>query len=313
MTRPRGSSTRERELKDLQDRLAAAEKRAHEAKVSAQAFKADLDRHRRALQKEVGDDANVNKLLEDSSGAKGRAQQIFQLKEQVKALTKRLSEGGGGGGPGGAADELGPPTPDGADERQRGALNAIEADRRREHERSLLREQELSAELVETRKRADAMAARIRNLEADIKGKKDKLRTMIEKSDGDDALVSALRAELDKHRTKAGGGRGAGGGAVVGMAPSATEERRAGEMAARMAQQQSQIDRQEQIINALREQLQTQQVAAADHSFGTGSRPGSARAKQPQDFIVLQTENAKLRELVALLQDKLAAAEQEDY
>ena len=90
-----------------------------------------------------------------------------------------------------------------------------------------------------------------------------------------------------------------------------SEERRAGEVAARLAQQQSQIDRQEQIINALREQLQQQQQQAGSGSSG-GSRPGSGR-RAPQDLIVLQTENAKLRELVALLQDKLQEAAEESY
>ena len=43
-----------------------------------------------------------------------------------------------------------------------------------------------------------------------------------------------------------------------------------------------------------------------------GKRPGSGR-RAPQDLIVLQTENAKLRELVALLQDKLQEAAEESY
>ena len=300
-------ATRERELKESREQLAAANARLHEARVGQQSLKAELDRHKRALVKEVGDDVSLAKLLDEGSGAKGRAEQIFKLKEQVKALTRRLGSAAASGDGGGEGEV--PPTPmsmgDGADERQRGRINAIEADRRREHERALLREQELSAELVDVRKRADAMAARIRNLEADVKGKKDKLRVMIEKSDSDDLLVQALRAELEKRK----GGGGGGGGRAGGGQPAMSEERRAGEVAARLAQQQSQIDRQEQIIVALREQLQRQPPAGGAPSGS--SRPGSAR-REPQDLIVLETENAKLRELVALLQDKLHEATSHD-
>ena len=319
-------AARERELKEARDRLGAANARLHEAKVSLQAVKADLERHKRALVKEVGEEAKVSELLDEASGAKGRAQQIALLKQQVKGLTAKLSSLAGGV-EGADADAVGlvPPTPtDGADERQRGALNAIEQDRRREHERALLREQELAHELGESRKKADALAARIKTLEGQVKSSKDKLRVLLEKSDADDQLVRALKAELDKHRKGGGGGGGVrrrsaarrarGGGGAAG-AGGADAERRAGEVAARLASQQTQIDRQEQIILALREQLERQQqqqstTAAAPGAARVGSRPGSGR--HPQDVIVLQTENAKLRELVQLLQDKLAEATSED-
>ena len=79
-----------------------------------------------------------------------------------------------------------------------------------------------------------------------------------------------------------------------------------GELASKAAQQQAQIDRQEQIILALRDQLQRQQADAA----AAGSGPGSNRSgRPPQDLIAMQAENAKLRELAALLQEKLAEAE----
>ena len=189
------------------------------------------------------------------------------------SLNAKLSSLAGGDGADG--DLAVPPTPtDGADERQRGALNAIEQDRRREHERVLLREQELTSELGEARKKLEAMAARIRNLEADVKGKKDRLRIMIDKSDSDDKLVAALRAELDKVRKGGGGGRGGGGGVHAGV----DHEKRAAELASRVAQQQTQIDRQEQIINALRDQLQKQSAAAARRHPAAERERQAARA-----------------------------------
>ena len=294
---------RDRELKEVKERLNAANQRVHQANISAQQSKAELQKYQRALLKEVGDDASMQKLLDEASGAKGRAQQITLLREQVKGLSKRLgsltngAEGSGGG------DGDVPPTPmgiDGADERQRGAINAIENDRRREHERALLREQELTSELNENRKRQEANAARIRNLENDVKSKKDKLRILLEKSDSDDKLVTALRNELDKARKGGGGGSTGRGGGI-------DYEKRASELASRMAQQQTQIDRQEQIIHALKDQLQRQQQQSGSQQ-GARSRPGSG-IREPQDLIRLQNENGKLRELVQLLQEKLHDAQ----
>ena len=81
---------RDRELKEVKERLNAANQRVHQANISAQQSKAELQKYQRALLKEVGDDASMQKLLDEASGAKGRAQQITLLREQVKGLSKRL-------------------------------------------------------------------------------------------------------------------------------------------------------------------------------------------------------------------------------
>ena len=288
------SGARERELKEAKERLAAANARLHEAKVSGQTAKSELVKYQRALLKEVGDDTSIARLLEEGSGAKGRAQQISLLKDQVKDLQRRLASAHG--------EEAVPGSPANRGEQlQRGAIEHIEADRRREMERLLVREQELSGEVVESRKRVEAMGARIRNLELDVRGKKEKLKTLLDKSETDDALVTALRAELDKQRRnggKGGGSSSGGGGGGEGL-DAATLRKRMSELASKNAQQQTQIDRQEQIILALRDQLQNQPEPKAS-------------ARPPQDLIKLQAENSKLRELVGLLQEKLAEAAQAD-
>ena len=102
--------------------------------------------------------------------------------------------------------------------------------------------QDRSYYMAELRKRCDAQAARIKNLEVDSKGKREKLVLMLNKSGTDDQLISALRSELDKHRAraKAGGGGGGGGGGAA-----AESGGRAKELAAKLGAQQVQIDRQE--------------------------------------------------------------------
>ena len=143
--------------------------------------------------------------------------------------------------------------------------------------------------------------------EQDVKGKKEKLKLLLDKSDADDQLVNALRTELDKFRKVGGsksaspgagaGGGGGGGGGGFGVEDAGTKKRMS-ELGSKAAQQQTQIDRQEQIILALRDQLQQAQ-----------QQKPAAQQKPPQDLIKLQAENSKLRELVALLQEKLAEAE----
>jgi len=144
-------------------------------------------------------------------------------------------------------------------------------------------EQQLTHELGEARRRADAQAARIKNLEIDVRNKREKLKLLLDKSDNDNHLVSVLRQELDKYRKGEGGGRPADGSA------EGEAQRRVANLTGRVSQQQVQIDRQEKIILSLREQL------AQD---GGGADSGKEER--------LESENSQLRELVVLLQDKLA-------
>ena len=101
---------------------------------------------------------------------------------------------------------------------------------------------------------------------------------MLDKSDSDDQLAAALRAELDKAR-KGIGARGAGGGAGGGGNKDGIDyESRCKQLASRVTQQQTQVDRQEQIINALRDQLQQAQQAQQQQQQhgGDGMRCGAA-------------------------------------
>ncbi|KAL1519457.1 hypothetical protein AB1Y20_022978 [Prymnesium parvum] len=266
-----GGAALEREAKEAKAHVAAMGAKLAAQKTANEALKAEVARYARALAREVGEEvgsARVRELLDEGSGAKGRAQQIALLKEQLRELARR------------AGDGVAPA----ADERQRSNLSGIEAERRRELERLLLRENQLVGEVAEAKKKVDAQAARIKILEGDVKSKKEKLLVLLRKSDADDQLVGALRAELEK--TRAGG-----------------EEGKGEQLAQRVAQQQAQITRQEQIILSLRDQLQRLQDREE-------ARPGSS-PRQPHDLIVSQAENAKLRELVALLQDKLRDYEQQ--
>mmetsp|Transcript_11815 Transcript_11815/g.25560 ORF Transcript_11815/g.25560 Transcript_11815/m.25560 type:complete len:166 (-) Transcript_11815:314-811(-) len=160
----------------------------------------------------------------------------------------------------------------------------MEVERRAEMERLLLREQQLEEEAAKAKRNLEAQAARIKILEADVKSKKEKLKMMLDKSDTDDKLVSALKEELAKLRGRAGGRKSDSGEGSPASKPSdADTERRVCDLSARVSQQQAQISRQEQIIEALRGQVE--QAANREETLGA--------------------ENSKLRELAELLQQKL--------
>jgi len=277
---PGGPSSPNRETKELQQRLADMSKRLSEMQVSHESAKSELAKYRRALEREVGSADGVARLMEGNSNARGRAEQISLLKDQLKEAQRRVAaaEGTGPDGPGSPASRSG--------ERARDRLANMEQERRVELERLLVVEQQLTNDLSEARRRADAQAARIKNLETDVRSKREKLKMLLDKSDNDNHLISVLRHELDKYRR--------GGSAALRSSDDTAEgeaQRRVADLTGRVSQQQVQIDRQEKIIHSLREQLSQGDDGSAEAEVGR-----------------LEGENRKLRELVGLLQEKLAAS-----
>eukprot|EP00002_Diphylleia_rotans_P025960 TRINITY_DN5151_c0_g1_i7.p1 TRINITY_DN5151_c0_g1~~TRINITY_DN5151_c0_g1_i7.p1 ORF type:complete len:371 (-),score=82.44 TRINITY_DN5151_c0_g1_i7:68-1180(-) len=76
--------------KETKEKLNQATNKLMDLRVQNESLKAELGRTQRALQKEVGDDVPLSKILEDSSGWKGRAQQISILKAKVSELKQSL-------------------------------------------------------------------------------------------------------------------------------------------------------------------------------------------------------------------------------
>ncbi len=265
-----------KELKELRAQLSAASTRLHEQKCSSTALKADLQRYQRALSKEVGDEVAVAKLLDEGSGFKGRAQQIALLKEQLREANRKVAAASGVDGAELESRRF-------ADDRQRHAIKAMEEERRGEAERLMLREQQLLSEVSEARKRGEAHVARIKNLEADVRSKREKLKVMLDKSDTDDQLIRALQAELANERARAS----PGGGASPGRRGDDGDAQRVRDLGARISVQQAQIDRQEQIIVALNEQARRDVGpgcaeagdATVRHPRACGRRGGAARMR----------------------------------
>lgn len=310
-----------RSLKETKERLSNSERRLHEQKLSQQMLKAEVERYRRALAKEVGEELPLAKLLEEGSGAKGRAQQISLLQEKIRDMSRKLFAATAGAEGGRAAEEEDGP---------RRNLQAIEQERRNEMDRLLLCEQQLHAQLGEARHKLDAQAARIKNLETDGRSKREQLKLLLDKSDTDDELIRALRAELHKvtgkddsrqaSPTRAGtqqcresqsqqptGAQNSQQSVAAADVALAESERRARELSASVVEQQAQIGRQEQIIVALKDELAARSKAEEPRIHEMPLEESHFNSDQTHSDTNLVRENEKLRELVHLLQQKLSS------
>ncbi|KAK3286393.1 hypothetical protein CYMTET_6053 [Cymbomonas tetramitiformis] len=282
-------------------------------------LKADLDKMKRVLKAELGEDVPLERALEGGEW-RGRAQQISLLKEKVKDLKEKLLQAGEGGtgAAGGAATVAGggvtgsgedaPPVRKAGEALYRKNIEKLEKDRKSQIEKL---ESELDAareEATAAKKRQDAATARKSAVEAELKSLKGQIHTLIEKTENDDKLINALRTELTKARKQGGGAASEGGsgnsGSASHRAVSGRKEKFVGSSAqaleGKLAEQESviqqletQIKRQEMIIGALQ-----QQVAAG------GSGPGN-----DEDIRVLEVETEKLEELVALFKTRLMEEE----
>jgi len=162
-----GPASPGQERREAQKRLAETNARLAELSLSYEGARAELAKYKRALEREVGSVDGAARLLEGGSGARGRAEQISLLRDQLREAQRRAMTDNGGlaGGPSSPGSR--------GEERARERLQQMEQERRHDHERLLVVEQQLRAELDESRRRADALAARIKNLEADVRSKRD--------------------------------------------------------------------------------------------------------------------------------------------
>ncbi|KAG8470369.1 hypothetical protein KFE25_008790 [Diacronema lutheri] len=281
--------------RELRDKLASATAKLSEARQAQQALRAELAKVQRALAKEVGDDVPLAKVLDDGAGWRGRAQQITLLRAKLAELRRTATAAGVGvdeGGAGGGASST-------VDERARGQLASIEQDRRREFERLALREQELISERADDRAKLDAVHARVKILEAEARSSRERVKLLLTKSENDDELVQALKAQLCKAVEK-GGRRSSSRAASDASAVAAESAAALAELGAQKAELVEQNERQEQIILFLRDQLSRASIVRESEA-----RPN---LPPPHDLRHLEVENGKLRELAQLLQDKLARA-----
>ena len=237
--------------------------------------KAENDRMRAIIKREVGEAAADFTRLEDSlagaGGWRGRAQEISLLKDKVKELKLKLAAAVSA--PAVEERKQAPNSPLAKHEtKHRDNLAAEAIKRRQDLENTEARLVEAREEVEVLKRKANSAVARKAVVEKDLRSLREKMRVLTEKSAGDDKLIDALKAEIKKlfgkggsgdasmrggglpaKGTLGGGAMGGGGqnnfaGAAVPVAVYQAVERRA------QAQEQ-QIKQQERVVQDMQQQM----------------------------------------------------------
>ncbi|KAA0146812.1 hypothetical protein FNF29_07788 [Cafeteria roenbergensis] len=127
-------------------------------------------------------------------GWRGRAQRIIKLKAKLAELQRNgVSQAGPGGGV--SRPRAGQAPAAGVDDQARAVIGAMEGQRQRAAEELSEALEAEQASHADTQRRLDAARARVSSLQREAAQLREGARTLVDKSDVDDKLVAALRAE----------------------------------------------------------------------------------------------------------------------
>ncbi|KAL0859248.1 hypothetical protein ABMA27_011059 [Loxostege sticticalis] len=172
------------ELKDLNNKLNAVNKKLYDTKNRNLELKNDILLATKILQQELGDKfTSVKELQNDLAGWKGRAQQIVLLQARISELEEKLN--------GKHKDLIEAKRKD-----QAQIIRDIENKRKKEMEMSMKELENLKEENQEMKKKLDGAKCRIRNLECDATTIRQKMQTFVEKSNHDDLLINEQRNQI---------------------------------------------------------------------------------------------------------------------
>lgn len=321
-----------KECAEWRERAKEAERRAERDAGRFNTAKAENERFRAIIKREVGDDKVDFARLEDSltaaGGWKGRAREIATLRGKVKSLRERLEAHEDG-----VTVAAGSPNLDGS--RPTSAVSTVvmtherarEATARRaELEEASTKLREAEAEAEEAKARAKAAAVRKNVLEKDVRGLREKLEVLKEKSSNDDKLIEALKAEVRK--LSEGGatlafptarGGSAAAGAAVPAAAYKTLQRRAESQEAKLRDQEQRMLQLRAKIASMEhdgigsgggEAAEASLAAVAAAAASAGPRDGFSR--QHEEDVAALIEHAEgLERATVKLKGKLSAAEKQ--
>ncbi|XP_026749190.2 coiled-coil domain-containing protein 13 [Galleria mellonella] len=172
------------ELKELNNKLVAVNKKLYESKNRNLELKNGILIATKILQQELGDKfTSIKELQNDLAGWKGRAQQIVLLQARISELEQKLN--------GKHRDLIEAKRKD-----QTQIIKEIEAKRKKEIELAMKDLECLKGENQELKKKLDGARCRIRNLECDATAIRQKIQTFVEKSNHDDLLINEQRNQI---------------------------------------------------------------------------------------------------------------------
>ncbi|XP_022326302.2 coiled-coil domain-containing protein 13-like isoform X1 [Crassostrea virginica] len=186
------------DVKTLQDKLKYAENKMAEYRNQTSLLKQELKMVHKVLGQEVGENVNIQSILNNQSNWKGRAQQIMMLQKKVDELKAEISVKKPqkekeydleaemlGTGNSSARQRT-------AVEKHREQLRKIEKERKESQEKAASEFKALEEEHAALKKKFDAAKTRNSVLANQNKGFKEQMKTLMDKGRHDDELIEAL-------------------------------------------------------------------------------------------------------------------------
>jgi hypothetical protein len=252
-----GSETdRSERESSLKEENKVMQKRVNSMRMKMERAAAELKQTQRCLAKEVGESVPMAKILEDSENNnwRGRAQQISMLKTKLKRAENQLAQH--------ETSEANPNFQSSrlkkdVDIKAQEELQSMEQQRKEVIEQITLDNEKLSADCKKVTTQKEAAQARARVLEKETKKQQTQLKTMVEKSSGDDQYLDALRNEVvglsQKLREAASKKESQRGKAAMDATAQINPELERTER--RVKAQDRQLQQQETLLSTLRQEI----------------------------------------------------------
>ncbi|KAJ8324986.1 hypothetical protein O5D80_006501 [Batrachochytrium dendrobatidis] len=198
---------RQSEIKVLKDKIAQITRKLEEERIAGQSLKSDIRLAQKALLLEIGDDAPIQNIVKgDVGGWKGRAEQIALLKDKVKELSRKLAKMSSNSRISnanftGEADHY--------DLKNRESIQKIESTRKSDLDKAIAELEQSRSNTSSIKSKCDALVARNRILEREVKDLRTKIGVLLRKGENDDRLIQALKQDAFKTKSDAERGQAA--------------------------------------------------------------------------------------------------------
>ncbi|KAH9519253.1 Coiled-coil domain-containing protein 13 [Bulinus truncatus] len=189
------------DVKALQDRLKQTESRLTDLRNQCQSLRQELKIAQKVLSQEIGDNINIQSLLNESSNWRGRAQQIIALQQKVDELKAQLETTSSI-----SPDNEKTSTARKREDKYKEELRSIEKEKKEAQENLAVKLKTLEADNESLKEKLDAAKARNKVLTNENKTLKPQIQTLFKKSKNDDEFIDALMKQqaqlkqlLDEH------------------------------------------------------------------------------------------------------------------